>query len=79
MRASSILQMTVVSNPIFPEFTESMPLKCLADAAWILEIRKAKRKKLQNASGVLRVKFGEVAICGRRKFNAPCHSAASHL
>ena len=69
----------VVADTVFPEFAQSRAVQRLSHTSWIVQACDSFEEKLQDALGLRRVKFAQLAVRLSGQLNLPSHSGSSRL
>ena len=66
----------IVAHPVSPEISQRRALHCFSDATRIVQLCYAFVEEFEDALGVLRVQFGQLAVSEGGNFNLPSHDAS---
>jgi hypothetical protein len=66
----------VVPHTVSPEISQKGALHCFSDATGIVQVRYTFVEEFEDATGVLRVKLGQLAVREGRNLNLPSHDAS---
>src|SRR5713226_1069072 len=69
----------IVTDSVFPEFAQSRAVQRLSHTAWIVQAGNSFVEKLQDALGLRRVEFAQLAVRLSGQLNLPGHDASSRL